>query len=496
MRRPCLHLLLCAAVTGLCQPAAGVPDAAPPDVVTLDVTEHWTHVSRGQARQVAMPIPVDLELNDGVQSELADGTTRRRFTVDSPGARFMSFKCSGFDFAAGVTMRVASRDQSFVVGPFTHRHTKETRRFGSPIVPGDRMVIEIDVPRGVADPIFTVESVSHGFRNAFGTGAILDDGDITGAAFEGPPAFAGGGPFGCETDVVCPEGTPFADVAHAMAEGYDGQFVCSGQLVNNAEQDGRLLYLTAAHCEWWQDPSTMVYYWDYANETCGGNDFPAFTFSTGSSNLFYSTGSVNDIHLLELDDTDLEASFDVYFAGWNRSATPPSTSATLGFPDDKPLKVAIDFDPADDCSAASCPNGFGSPFWRIDDWEVGTTQGGSSGGALLDQDQRVVGVLTGGVGTNCNNFGWDEFFKLSEEWVSLQPFLDPNGTGVMAIDGWDGQSIPCPGDVDVDGMVGFSDLVAILSAWGSGSAAADLDGNGIVDFSDLVAVLSSWGDCF
>lgn len=53
----------------------------------------------------------------------------------------------------------------------------------------------------------------------------------------------------------------------------------------------------------------------------------------------------------------------------------------------------------------------------------------------------------------------------------------------------------CPADVNGDDEVGFTDLTAVLSAWGSPGGPADIDGNGVVGFSDLTAVLSSWGPC-
>ncbi len=55
---------------------------------------------------------------------------------------------------------------------------------------------------------------------------------------------------------------------------------------------------------------------------------------------------------------------------------------------------------------------------------------------------------------------------------------------------------PVPGDVDGDGVVGFGDLLAVLSAWGdcpeSKPCPADLDGDRDVDFADLLIVLSAW----
>ncbi|MFK7961530.1 MAG: hypothetical protein AB8G96_13505 [Phycisphaerales bacterium] len=57
-------------------------------------------------------------------------------------------------------------------------------------------------------------------------------------------------------------------------------------------------------------------------------------------------------------------------------------------------------------------------------------------------------------------------------------------------------SNPCFGDLDGDGEVGFTDLTALLAAWGDvGMSVADLNGDMVVNFSDLTALLSAYGPC-
>jgi hypothetical protein len=65
--------------------------------------------------------------------------------------------------------------------------------------------------------------------------------------------------------------------------------------------------------------------------------------------------------------------------------------------------------------------------------------------------------------------------------------------------GWDielpGQQT-CPEDVDGSGVVGTSDLLALLSQWGASVPAgtgADITGDGFVGVSDLLELLSAWG---
>ncbi len=72
--------------------------------------------------------------------------------------------------------------------------------------------------------------------------------------------------------------------------------------------------------------------------------------------------------------------------------------------------------------------------------------------------------------------------------------------------------VACVGDVDGDGSVGFSDVLAILATWGpcpsgpggpggpGGPAHAsecpeDIDGDGVVGFADVLFVLGAWGAC-
>ncbi len=56
-----------------------------------------------------------------------------------------------------------------------------------------------------------------------------------------------------------------------------------------------------------------------------------------------------------------------------------------------------------------------------------------------------------------------------------------------------GPAQPRVGDLDGDGVVGASDLAAVLGAWGLVHTSADIDGDGIVSASDLAAVLGNWG---
>jgi hypothetical protein len=54
----------------------------------------------------------------------------------------------------------------------------------------------------------------------------------------------------------------------------------------------------------------------------------------------------------------------------------------------------------------------------------------------------------------------------------------------------------CVADIDGDGAVSTTDLLALIAAWGDGPGSpADVDGNGIVDTADMLFLLTAWGPC-
>lgn len=54
----------------------------------------------------------------------------------------------------------------------------------------------------------------------------------------------------------------------------------------------------------------------------------------------------------------------------------------------------------------------------------------------------------------------------------------------------------CPSDIDGDGSVAISDMVALLEAWGTNPGSpSDLDGDGTVAMADLLLLVSDWGPC-
>ena len=53
----------------------------------------------------------------------------------------------------------------------------------------------------------------------------------------------------------------------------------------------------------------------------------------------------------------------------------------------------------------------------------------------------------------------------------------------------------CLGDVNEDGDVNVTDILAIINAWTTSDPDADVNGDGVVNVTDLLLVVSAWGAC-
>ncbi len=380
--------------------------------------------ARGIPYRVAQPQLVHLTIEDsGTIEYLADGARLWRVRVTSLGAEFLSFAFADFELPRGAELYFYSVEKDFQIGPFTARQNNDLRIFSSPAVAGDSAVIELFLPAGVESlPAFVVEEVSHGYRdfNHFAQVGYRD-------GRRGRPELKAQW---CEVDVVCPEGNGWQNDKNAVARTYDGTYVCTGSMIANQRQDCTNYFLTANHCvKNSRTASRLTFYWNYENTSCGGGGAPTNHTSSGSALKASSSGS--DFTLLELDATPDE-SYNVYYAGFNRSSSPPSSATCIHHPAGDPKKISHENDSVEDGGDYS--GGYGGDHWRIVGWDVGTTEGGSSGSGLWNPSHQIIGQLHGGT-ADCSG-GWDEYGKLSVSWTAgLSSYLDPDNTGVTSVNG-------------------------------------------------------------
>jgi PKD repeat protein len=206
--------------------------------------------------------------------------------------------------------------------------------------------------------------------------------------------------------------------------------------------------------------------------------------------VLVARSATSDFALLELDDPP-NPDWDLHWAGWDRTSTDPPSAVTIHHPSTDEKRISFEDDPTTTTSyLGSSSPGNGSHI-RVADWDLGTTEGGSSGSPLFNPDGRVVGQLHGGYAA-CGNNEPDWFGRLSVSWAGggtaasrLSDWLDPAATGATTLDGRDRCFPPAVGFTADPNPATIGQPVSFTSSVGGGtppySYAWDFDGDGVTD---------------
>jgi lysyl endopeptidase len=360
-----------------------------------------------------------------------------RGIVESRGALSLNLGFGRYQMPAGGSLHIYKPDRSEIIRPFTAADNEEHGQLWTPIVSGDQLVVEVNIPASQINQLqLELTSINHGY-----VGQNIQS--IYQVALKSAS---------CNVDVACPAGDAWRDQARAVAAyGTGDGLFCTGAAINNTANNGKPYFLTAEHCEITaSNAPSMVVYWNYQNSTCrspgsaasGGNgDGRLNQFNSGA--IWRAGYKPTDMTLVELDDP-IKPEYNVYLAGWDASSNLPRSAAGIHHPNTDEKRISLDNDPLFPDSGTHLSVGA---------WEVGTTEPGSSGSPLFNQDKRIVGQLTGG-GASCSNrdegdsYGW-----LHISWEGggsansrLRNWLDPQGTGQLTLDGRNAnaQATPTP----------------------------------------------------
>lgn len=225
----------------------------------------------------------------------------------------------------------------------------------------------------------------------------------------------------------------------------------TGTLINNTDEDLRPYVLTSAHVFKGNPKSSVKALFGFEVEDCDRPSEPAQSETETITNLellcFYPE---YDIALFELNSIPSET-VNPYWTGWDISGLIDDKEEYIcihhPYGDVKKVSVGTDLK-LDDYSltGAKTPEGYrfaSNVHYNVQTWLTGTTQGGSSGSGLWNNDNKLMGVLTGGYGS-CTELGRDYYWSLALAWdkkngdyMSLHEVLDPSNTQTMQLSGRD-----------------------------------------------------------
>ena len=393
----------------------------------------------GRPITFAVAIPTRIRPTDsGIWAE-AGGNSNWYLRVRSEGAQSLNLGFSEYHLPEGAALYLSTEAERF--GPFTVADNKDHDEFWTPMLDGEELLIELEVPTAKKKDVrLYLTSVNHDFV--------------------GMTKSASGG---CNLDVICG-----ADDGWEIVDGYRdiirsvgvyslaGTRACTGFLVNNVNQDGTPFFMTANHCNVSEDnDQSMVVYWNFENLTCRQPDTAFAGSGSGRLDVFQrgarllANNPPTDMALTVLEDPVVPAA-NAFFAGWSRDPVLPPTDTVIAIhhPRVNEKRISFSFETVDRSFTDTSPDPEGT-FLTVTSWSIGTTEGGSSGSPLFDSNRRVRGQLFGGTAGCQTPDGYDIYGFFHSSWTgggdrssSLNSWLDPCGAAGMELDGLEASVVP------------------------------------------------------
>ena len=352
-----------------------------------------------------------------------DGKRAARIEVTSPDAAALRVALRFSADVPGLSLRFAGAAATSNV--FGASALEAGAVQWSPVLAGDTAIVELRVPAdaplsGVA---LDIPRVSHHL--------------VTGAALRNlspHDAKAIGSSGACNVDVACviPVSQPVLNAARSVARmsfvAEDGfSYLCTGTVVNDSVVSFTPYLFTANHCiDSAATARTLNTYWFYDAATCNDRNTPPFVQLAGGAAMLGRSPDF-DWALLRLLETPPAGTV---FSAWRAEPIPAGAV------------VSVIHHPRGDLKKWSQGNLTGLTFlgdsgvhgyFNEVTWTTGTTEGGSSGAALLTFLQsagyyEVRGGLFGG-GASCTNPTFPDFFSdLQEALPVLRQYLTPNAS--------------------------------------------------------------------
>ncbi len=380
---------------------------------------------------------VDLSAsNSGTWHTLRNGDRVWRLAIECPGAFSINFRFDEFVVPSGGRVFVYN-DMGDVRGAFTASSAPGVTRMQVAQVAGERITVEYHEPFGVSgEGRLHIDRITHAYRDVFN---LLK-------------AFGESGT--CNINTICPQGDDWRDQIRSVAMcTVNGSGFCTGTILNNCAQDSIPYFLTANHCLS-PDVEDWVFTFNWDSPVCDPTEnAPMDQTVSGCTQLV--ANSPTDMLFLQLSSIP-PASYDVFYSGWDKSGTSPDSACGIHHPRGDIKKISRSFGefPQQNIDVGNGP----ADCWQVQLWEEGTTEPGSSGSGLWNENKMLIGQLYGGQAA-CGNSVNDYYGRFDVSWPLLEPYLGTCGDSLPGLG--DGEPIeePIHFDAAVTSIIDVPELI-------------------------------------
>ncbi|MCB9367406.1 MAG: hypothetical protein H6508_09525 [Calditrichaeota bacterium] len=422
-------------------PASSYLPAAPNVVMPLQDNSAFQAEDEGlpkdEQNRFAIQLPVNLNLsNSGIWTNAPDGGRVWRLRIESQTAYSLALLFDEWFLPKGAELFVYNDRADDVLGALTSFNNWVDGTNVIRHLKGDAITVELYEPANVmGESVLSISTVCHAYKNYFGRADALDNFGDSGS---------------CNNNVICPEASAWQDEKRGVCMiTSGGSRICSGSMIRANVANWPAYFLTANHCGF---SSSWVFVFNYESPQCSPSS-DGSTAQTVANATLRSNYSFSDFELLELSSHP-PVGYNAFYNGWNRNDVPSTSSVCIHHPRGDVKKWTIDNNAPTTTSYNNPTSPGDGSHWRIAAWDDGTTEPGSSGSPLFDQNSRITGQLHGGQATCSNNIN-DYYGKFSVSWAGggtnatrLSNWLDPNGTGATTLNGSYRVTSPndeCPG---------------------------------------------------
>ncbi len=349
------------------------------------------------------------------------------FGISASESFTLSIIFGKYKLPKGAKVFIYNKNKTDFIGAFTYKNNKASEKLSTMPVKGDSIIIEYFEPK-IVDFIgqLVVSQVVYDYKDAFNKKRLRG---VSGS---------------CNVNINCTEGADWQIIKKSVLKYTfvsDGSmWFCSGSLINNSRNDGTPYFLTANHCvSKDSETESAIFYFNYESENCDGTTSLNHKTISSSKLIAIAPNNKQDFSLLKLSIMPPEE-YSPYMAGWNRSENAAQKTVCIHHPQGDIKKISFDND-------VPVTDNYGSGYdynshWKVIKWEIGTTESGSSGSPLFDENKHIVGNLTGG-DAYCGNSVNDYYSKFSEAWDTyeedneqLKYWLDPTNSEIVSLDGY------------------------------------------------------------
>ncbi len=393
--------------------------------------------SQFKDNQFAQQIDVNINTNEyGVWIDYPELNKRIWILeIEVENASSLNLLLSPFKLKEGAKLFFYDKDQTQIKGAITQRNNKPFGVLPISIIESSNIYCELQLPLYQKDfGELTISEIGAGYPKGV-------------TKFKSPNDDYFGSSSSCHVNVNCVSFKNLNLQKNAVCRIiYHNSKRCTGTLINNIENDETPYVITAAHC--FRDENSAngaVFYFNFESPDCSNTDVEPLTISgaslvaAGYHNPQPNTWDTLDFTLLRLSEKPPK-NYEVFYSGWDATNNYIDSTYSIHHPQGDIKKISIDQD--------SPETGDFSYFddythWSVKDYELGTTEVGSSGAGLFDQNSKLVGTLTGG-GDPCSPIMNDKYQKFyhafndyKDSTYQLKHWLDPKNTGTLVCFGYD-----------------------------------------------------------